>query len=192
MSFSSDVKKELAQHISNATHCRLAEISAIISMCGNVLIDEFNNYSVVMRTETEATATKFQNLLWKTFHIDAEFSSKDSAYSKRQKTYNITISNHDEAIKVLQATKLIDADGEIGDNISITNQVIIMKPCCKRAFIRGAFMATGSISDPNKSYHFEIKCNNEKKAKQIVNLLNNFNIDGKIVARKGHYVVYIK
>lgn len=192
MSFSSNVKDELTQRISNAIHCRLAEIAAIISMCGNVLIDEYNNFSVVVRTETEATAIKFKTLIWKTFHIEAELSEKEHAYSKRQKTYNITIQDNDEALKVLQATKLIDSEGEIGENISVTNKVIIMKDCCKRAFIRGAFMAAGSISDPNKSYHFEIKCNNEKKAEQIVNLLNNFNIEGKIVARKGNFVVYIK
>ena len=53
-------------------------------------------------------------------------------------------------------------------------------------------MAAGSISDPNKSYHFEIKCNSEKRQKQLIELLENYNIDGKMVARKGGYVVYIK
>ena len=53
-------------------------------------------------------------------------------------------------------------------------------------------MATGSINDPNKSYHFEIACNNELKAKQILDILNIFNIEGKTVARKGNCVVYIK
>lgn len=67
-----------------------------------------------------------------------------------------------------------------------------MKDCCKRAFIRGAFMAAGSINDPQKSYHFEIKCSSNKKSEQIINLLKNFNIEAKTVARKGHFVVYIK
>ena len=53
-------------------------------------------------------------------------------------------------------------------------------------------MAAGSISDPNKSYHLEIKCNSNKKSEQLVNLLENYDIEGKMVARKGHYVVYIK
>ena len=53
-------------------------------------------------------------------------------------------------------------------------------------------MAAGSISDPNSSYHFEIKCNNEKKAEQLIKLLNKFNIEATTVARKGHFVVYIK
>lgn len=192
MSFSSNVKKELVQHIGNATHCKVAEVAAIISMCGSVAIDENERYAIIIRTETESTSEKFKNLIWKTFHMDAELAVKDSAYSKRQKTYIITVSGHEDSLKILQATKLIDSNGEIGENFSVTNDVIVMKDCCKRAFIRGAFMAAGSISDPNKSYHFEIKCSSEKKAEQLVNLLDYFNIDAKIVARKGSYVVYIK
>ena len=108
------------------------------------------------------------------------------------RTYTLLVGDHQQALKILQATKLINENNEIGENFSITNNIVIMKDCCKRAFIRGAFMAAGSISDPNKSYHFEIKCNSEKKAKQLIELLENYNIDGKMVARKGGYVVYIK
>ena len=109
-----------------------------------------------------------------------------------RRTYTLLVGDHQQALKILQATKLINENNEIGENFSITNNIVIMKDCCKRAFIRGAFMAAGSISDPNKSYHFEIKCNSEKKAKQLIELLENYNIDGKMVARKGGYVVYIK
>lgn len=192
MSFSSEVKDELAQHISNANHCKIAEIAAMISICGNVAIGIDENYSIVVRTETEATANKFKSLIWKTFHFDAEISERKNAYSKKMVTYTITVKEHNEAMRILQATKLIDENGEIGENISVTNNLVIMKDCCKRAFIRGAFMAAGSINDPNKSYHFEIKCNNEKKAMQLINLLKNFNIEAKTVARKGNFVVYIK
>lgn len=192
MSFSSEVKEELIERISNANHCRIAEIAAIVSMCGNVAIDVDENYSIIIRTETEATAKKIKNLIWKTFHFDAEISERKNAYSKNMVTYTITIKDNEEAMRILQATKLIDENGEIGENLSVTNNVVIMKDCCKRAFIRGAFMAAGSVSDPNKSYHFEIKCNNEKKAMQLINLLENFNIDAKTVARKGNFVVYIK
>ena len=192
MSFSSKVKEELAGHISNAQHCRISEIAAIISMCGSVAIDVNEKYSVKVRTETEATARKYKNLLWKTFHIDADIVVRSNAYSKNQQTYTINVKDHEEAMRVLQATKLIDDQGEIGENLSIKNNVVIMKDCCKRAFIRGAFMAAGSVSDPNKSYHFEIKCNNNKKSEQLINLLHNFNIDAKMVARKGNFVVYLK
>lgn len=192
MSFSIKVKNELANHISNATHCRIAELAALISMCGSVIIDENNNYKIRIKTETQPTAEKIKKLLWKTFKVDVDISTRENAYSKVGRTYTLLVGDHQQALKILQATKLINENNEIGENFSITNNIVIMKDCCKRAFIRGAFMAAGSISDPNKSYHFEIKCNSEKKANQLIELLENYNIDGKMVARKGGYVVYIK
>ena len=192
MSFSIKVKNELANHISNATHCRIAELAALISMCGSVMIDENNNYKIRIKTETQPTAEKIKKLLWKTFKVDVDISTRENAYSKVGRTYTLLVGDHQQALKILQSTKLINENNEIGENFSITNNIVIMKDCCKRAFIRGAFMAAGSISDPNKSYHFEIKCNSEKKANQLIELLENYNIDGKMVARKGGYVVYIK
>ena len=151
-----------------------------------------NNYKIRVKTETQPTAEKIKKLLWKTFKVDVDISTRENAYSKVGRTYTLLVGDHQQALKILQATKLINENNEIGENFSITNNIVIMKDCCKRAFIRGAFMAAGSISDPNKSYHFEIKCNSEKKAKQLIELLENYNIDGKMVARKGGYVVYIK
>ena len=192
MSFSSKVKKELAGHVSNAVHCRIAELAALISMCGSVMIDEENHYAIRIRTETEPTAEKIRTLLWKTFHINTEITVRDNAYSRVGKTYTLTVKDNQEAIKILQATKLINDAGDIEENFSLTNNIVIKKDCCKRAFIRGAFMAAGSISNPNKSYHFEIKCSCEKKAEQLINLLKKYDIEGKMVARKGNYVVYLK
>lgn len=192
MSFSGKVKKELAGHVSNAVHCRIAELAALISMCGSVMIDEENHYAIRIRTETEPTAKKIRILLWKTFHINTEITVRDNAYSRVGKTYTLTVKDNQEAIKILQATKLINDAGDIEENFSLTNNIVIKKDCCKRAFIRGAFMAAGSISNPNKSYHFEIKCSCEKKAEQLINLLKKYDIEGKMVARKGNYVVYLK
>jgi hypothetical protein len=70
--------------------------------------------------------------------------------------------------------------------------MVLQRDCCKRAFIRGAFLAAGSISDPEKNYHFEIVCTNEEKAKQLQEIINTFELDAKIVLRKKYYVVYIK
>ena len=69
---------------------------------------------------------------------------------------------------------------------------IIQQPCCKRAFIRGAYLTTGSMSDPSKAYHFEIVCQTREQAKQLQTVMNTFVTDAKIVQRKNHYVVYLK
>ena len=66
------------------------------------------------------------------------------------------------------------------------------KVCCKRAFIRGAFMASGSMSDPNKAYHFEIVCRTPEQAARLQELMREFETEPKIVERKNHYVVYLK
>jgi DNA-binding protein WhiA len=77
-------------------------------------------------------------------------------------------------------------DGQIVDDI------VIQQTCCKRAFIRGAFLAAGSISDPNKGYHFEIVCNNPQQAKLLQKAMKAFDVEAKIVRRTGKHVVYIK
>ncbi len=66
------------------------------------------------------------------------------------------------------------------------------KTCCKRAFIRGAFMASGSMSDPNKAYHFEIVCKTPEQAQRLQELMAEFETEPKIIERKNHYVVYLK
>lgn len=192
MSFTSEVKEELSQQISNAMHCRVAELAAIISMCGNIIITETDRYCINVHTENISVARKFYELVRKTFKINAEISIRQSAYSKKARTYTIIIKKHEDSTKILQATKLMDRNGNIEENMSIKDNIVIMKNCCKRAFVRGAFLSTGSIIDPNNSYHFEIVCNCEAKAEQLIKILEIFNIEGKIVARKGYFVVYIK
>jgi hypothetical protein len=73
-----------------------------------------------------------------------------------------------------------------------TNGLLVQNTCCKKAFLRGAFLVGGSISDPAKSYHFEIVCTSREQAEQLRNILIDFETDAKIVERKGHFVVYLK
>ena len=99
---------------------------------------------------------------------------------------------HEDALRVLQAAKLLDANGEIAEDLSLVHNVIVQNTCCRRAFIRGAFLAAGSISDPEKFYHFEITCASMGKAKQLQGLMASFGIDARIVLRKRYFVVYVK
>ena len=57
-----------------------------------------------------------------------------------------------------------------GTQGGLVNGLLIQNICCKRAFIRGAFLSAGSMSDPEKSYHFEIVCTSEPKAEQLRDL----------------------
>ena len=70
--------------------------------------------------------------------------------------------------------------------------LLIQQPCCKRAFLRGAFLASGSMSDPRRAYHFEIVLRTEPLAMQLLDAMGSFDVDAKVVERKGNHVAYVK
>lgn len=192
MSFSSGVKDELSRHQTLARHCQIAEIAAIISMCGGVSISEKDHYSLKIQTENVYVARKYFTLLKKTFNIDTDIAIRRNVYLKKSRTYVITIHSEKDVVNVLKAVKLMDESGTLPGNHAMVSNLIIANSCCRRAFIRGAFLAAGSISAPEKFYHYEIVCSSEEKAEQIKQVINSFDIDAKIVGRKKYFVVYIK
>ena len=192
MSFSGEVKEELSRQCSDARHCQIAEIAAILSVCGHVSISPEDEFQVNIQTENISVARKYFTLLKKTFNIRTDVSIRSGMNHGRSRTYIVAVREHEEALKVLQAVKLINTQGEIGENLSLIRNVVLQNACCRRAFIRGAFLAAGSISAPEKFYHFEIVCPTEPKAEQLKNIIATFDIEAKIVPRKRYYVVYIK
>ena len=100
--------------------------------------------------------------------------------------------SQEETLKVLEGVKLWDKANHCFKNTSVVDGILIQQNCCKRAFIRGAFLSAGSISNPNKGYHFEIVCTSLPQAKQIQSAMNSFEADAKIVTRKKNQVVYVK
>ena len=64
--------------------------------------------------------------------------------------------------------------------------------CCRRAYIRGAFISVGSVNDPEKNYHLEFVLADLSAAEQLRDLINAFGLDAKVVERKEHYIVYLK
>ena len=104
-----------------------------------------------------------------------------------------TILVKDEAAKeVLEAIKLLSKEGSFRDDYSLVSNMIVQSICCKKAFLRGAFLASGSASDPEKSYHFEIVVDSESKALELTEIFSEVGIKAKLIKRKNHYPVYIK
>ena len=192
MSFSSQIKEELSRQVAPARHCQIAEIAAILSLCGRIQISGDDHYSIKFHTENVTVARKCFTLLKKTFNISTDISIRRNAHLGKNRVYSVCVKQHEDALRVLKATKLLDDSGEIGENLSVVGNVVVQNSCCRRAFLRGAFLASGSISDPEKFYHFEIVCATEPKAKQIQSIMATFNVDAKIVLRKKYFVVYIK
>lgn len=192
MSFSSETKYELSQYVPESRHCKIAELAAIFCLCGKVIYTEKGNIYTKITTENISVARKYFTLLEKSFNIKGDVSVRRNIYFKKSRMYTVAVTDHESNCKLLLATKLMNMSGEIEENFSLTDNMIIQNTCCKRAFLRGSFLATGSISDPEKTYHFEITCLSEIKAKQLQDMMLYFQVDAKIITRKRHYVVYVK
>ena len=191
MSFSGNVKEELSHQIAQARHCQIAELAALISMCGAVVITPGEKYRIKIHTEKIAVARKCFTLVTKTFNIKTDISVRRNL-EKGSETYMLVIREHEDALRILQATKLIGEREDAYSALHIVDPILVQQPCCKRAFLRGAFLAAGSMSDPNKAYHFEIVCITVNMAEQLRRMMCSFSMDAKIVARKKMYVVYLK
>lgn len=205
MSFSGMVKEELSKRISPARHCRIAEMAALLSAWGRL----DGNGRLYFQMENDAVVRKYFTMLKKTFNIDKEIFVRENGYQKKGRVYCVEITEPEQVLTILQSTRLsseelpesgIPDDGEntgsfhgrTGKPLICRNTLITQQNCCKRAFIRGAFLASGSISDPRKGYHFEIVCQEEEKAGQLQEMIRSFSIDARIVRRKKSYVVYVK
>ncbi len=186
VSFSGTVKEELTRHLAAARHCQIAELASILHFCGTCFVTEENGKFVVIQAENEAVIRKCFTLLKKTFNIET-----NEFYSETGRA-EIVLTEEDQVRQVLQGVKFMDAEGSCRDMRDSVNAMLIKNSCCQRAFLRGAFLAAGSMSDPVKSYHLEIVCTNISQAEQIVEILQSFEVEARIVRRKKYYVVYMK
>ena len=174
MSFSGKVKEELSGIYPRARHCQLAELAALTGMNGLWEEEEGGSLRLILHAENIAVIRKCFTLLEKTFNIKNEIALQISVRRNLLK---------DSSSYVLRAE---------GGALAAIRQAEVQAVCCKRAFMRGAFLAAGSMSDPGKSYHFEIVCDQMEKAQYLQRIMNSFELDARIVSRKKHFVIYLK
>lgn len=174
MSFSGKVKEELSGIYPRARHCQLAELAALTGMNGLWGEEEGGSLRLILHAENIAVIRKCFTLLEKTFNIKNEIALQISVRRNLLK---------DSSSYVLRAE---------GGALAAIRQAEVQAVCCKRAFMRGAFLAAGSMSDPGKSYHFEIVCDQMEKAQYLQRIMNSFELDARIVSRKKHFVIYLK
>ena len=170
MSFSGMIKEELSEHYAKARHCNLAELSAILGICGEFAEDKNGICVLKFRTENFPVARKCFTLMKKTFNIKTDIVIR---HNSQKGSFNYMLYGK-------------------GEELLAVKHAMVQAVCCKRAYIRGAFLAAGSMSDPNKSYHFEIVCSQEEQAEYLRNIIHSFGLDAKIVIRKANYIVYLK
>jgi len=183
MSFSSKIKEELSQKIPAARHCLLAELSAILLFNMKCCM-ESDGMKLVIHSENEGTIRKCFTILQKAFNIE---SVLDVIHDRQ----SITVRDSELIRRILQAVKLWDDEVGYLERESADARLLV-QGCCRRAFVRGCFLSAGSVSSPEKFYHFEIVCAKEALARQLQSLFCVFDVEAKIVQRKRYYVVYIK
>ena len=188
MSFSSKVKGELSLHFGNGRHCEIAETAAFVNICGQTAAFG-QHFCLKIQTENFTVAKKCFTLLKNTFNIIADVSVKSSG---RKQVYTVLVRDFSQAETILRATGVLIAEE---GSLKIVRRIyspVVSSICCRRAYIRGAFIAVGSVNDPEKNYHLEFVLADESSAEQLRDLVNSFELDAKVVERKEHYVVYLK
>lgn len=168
MSFSANVKEELEKVIPGSRHCQVAELAAIIHFGCKIRINHGCPEEITIISENSSVSRKYFTLLKKTFIINGI------------------------AEKVLQSVKILDENHHLHALSEEVSPVLLKNSCCKRAFLRGAFLCLGSMSDPNKGYHLEFVCEYETWAEQLKQVIGCFDIEARIIRRKKYYVVYLK
>lgn len=192
MSFSAEVKEELLGHTAGTRHCQLAGIAAIITSIGYVGETEGGGKALYLLSDNTQVLRKLFTLFKKAFNIVTSILEDVPDVRIGGRIYSPVLIDAKQVEVVLMATKLMDKDGNIRDFSEGASPLVVKNSCCKRAFLRDAFLCTGSISDPNKGYHMEFVCNHEGQAMLLKDLIESFDIEARIVLRKKYHVLYIK
>lgn len=171
MSFSGDVKDELVRFENDARHCQIAELAAILMYAGLIKTDDLGATHIEVAMD---------DLVMQRCHM-----LLDRLFGQQFFTEEQFIQDANHVRKVLQMIKH-------GSDDLLVNPLLIKSFCCKRAFLRGAFLSVGSMSNPEKAYHLEYVCVDTQQAAQLIDILLVYGIHAKTVVRKKYQVVYIK
>lgn len=179
MSFAGKVKQELLDHAGRSRHCQMAELSALFSFFGQVVMEEEGNYIIKFVTENLTVWKKCYILIRKAFHIVPDLSIRG------HHQYLLYLLDDEDARAFVRALQIYEGTMLVSD-------VLISRLCCKRAFLRGIFLACGSITDPNSGYHLELAAGSRDRAVRIQEIIGVFDLDAKIIERKNSNIVYMK
>lgn len=185
MSFASDMKNELTR-VDVDTCCQKSELSALIKMNG--ALSFFNGEWVIsVQTENAAIARRIFSLIKKLYGVDIELLVRRKMKLKKNNVYISRVKK--DTHKMLTDLNII-RDGMITNDI---NEEITKDDCCIRSYLRGAFLAGGSVNNPETSaYHLEIASLYEDHARVLTELMNGYELNAKYIERKRGYITYLK
>lgn len=178
MSFTSTVKDEVTR-LDTTKLENISELSAIVRITADI------NDNIVLSLENNSVARRCFKLIKNIYNIIPSITIRNKKLGKGF-TYILTIS---KIYGLLEDLSIMDNNRYL----SIPKEYIISDEDSLRAYLRGVFLVAGSVNDPKTSrYHLEFVLDTKEYAEFINGLLNNYNLNSKIIKRERNYTVYIK
>jgi len=188
LSFSTLTKNELARVMEAKRCCKLAELVALIKMDGSLQVSG-GQISLNILNHNAAVARKLFKLLKELFGIHAEVLVKKKMRLRKNNIYWVRIPPQNGLREMLMQLGLLKADGSLQESLQ---QDLVSRNCCRRAYLRGAFLGGGSVNSPGGNYHMEIITIKSRHATDLSRLMQKFGLSAKISRRKAWFVVYLK
>ncbi|MBQ9015421.1 MAG: DNA-binding protein WhiA [Firmicutes bacterium] len=193
MSFASETKNELARITPAKKCCTIAEIAGFMRFAGSIGLAGGGKFRISMTTPNNAVVRHYKSLIVRYFKVETDIEVGQGEGFGRGKQYTITIDPDNKSEMILREAGILmvrEGMNSISDGIY---DGLIRTKCCRKAYLRGAFLAAGTVASPDKSYHLEISTSSELLARDLRRLINTFDdITPKIVARKKGFGVYLK
>ena len=179
MSFSSDVKTELCRDAMNKKCCALAEAYGVL-----LYANTFSPRQIRIITENDAFAQRLPRLFRRAFGLDFDVLPSEDKEGKR----SFLITDPDKLRAIFSAFGY-DPDRALAHHI---NLAVVESDCDRVAFLRGAFLAGGSVTDPAKNYHMELATGHESVCRETHAMLLDMGFEPRDAARGRSWLTYFK
>ena len=190
MAYTADVKSELMQSPVLKDCCAGAELTALLLLSGSISLCGLGRYRLIFGSENAAVVRYCFTQLKRAFALAPEIRAVRSNQRGEHIRYQLQLEG-EEAAGLLDRLGLLDPKQLLGIRMR-PGRAILSRECCRKAYLRGAFLACGWISQPEKAYHFELAAPDEEQAKTLQELIARWDVQARISARKSQQIVYVK
>ena len=191
-SFSAKVKAELIRLPLGKACCMLSEISALTMTSGHLAFRGGGWISISYRLDDAGTARRLLLLLKKRLNVNPTLHFTQTARMGGRKTCVLSLTGTD-AHTLLNALHMAETDEDGQMHLKrMAPRHPMTRQCCRRAFLRGAFLGAGTMTNPEKGYHFEWKAEDEQLPRTLEKLLEKCELPYRAYERKGMQVIYLK
>lgn len=190
MSFSSDVRGELARVRTDDVCCARSELAAALLASGGIAWRGRDRYALSITATDAATVRRFFGMLKRHWGITGQIRALSGDALNRLTRYQLAVPEA-ESLRLLTELQLLD-EAELFGVRQVPGEEITRFACCKKAFARAAFLMCGAVNNPEKDYSIEIAAPTEAFARRVGECLDYYGLNPRIVARKSRYVAYLK